>query len=145
VSLAQLGIAHLEDKQFREALIAFRDALEIRRSVFGSKHPKVAKIWNNIGCALFELQELKGAHLAFEEALDIQRGMMKKSSVLGSASMIGPPNQVLLSIASTLCNLGSIKLRWGEFDEAAVALEEALLVSWLYRFPFAPFQCFDQL
>jgi hypothetical protein len=36
--------------------------------------------------------------------------------------------QNLLSIASTLCNLGSIKLRLKEYEDAAVFLEEALLI-----------------
>jgi hypothetical protein len=82
---------------------------------------------NNIGCSLFELNELKGAKIAFEEALIIQRTMMRTASPVNSVT-VEAPNQVLLSIASTLCNIGSIKLRWGEFEEAILALEEALLV-----------------
>jgi hypothetical protein len=42
-------------------------------------------------------------------------------------------NQALLSIASTLCNLASIELRWGNFEEAGVSLEEALLVSYVVK------------
>ena len=36
--------------------------------------------------------------------------------------------QLLLSTAATLCNIGSIRLRLGDADGAIVALEEALLV-----------------
>ncbi len=37
-------------------------------------------------------------------------------------------HSMLLSIALTLCNLGSIHLRWGQYDESLVYYEEALLV-----------------
>uniref|UniRef100_A0A7S4S0S9 Kinesin light chain n=2 Tax=Ditylum brightwellii TaxID=49249 RepID=A0A7S4S0S9_9STRA len=145
-SLAQLGVAHLELKQYKSALVAFRDGLRIRRKFLGSKHPKVAKILNNIGCCLVEIGEMKGSMLAFQEALEIQRYNMKSnpgvlmpddgSIIIGSGSggnggsggIRNNSNQILLSIASTLCNIGSICLRWGQFDEACVALEEALLI-----------------
>lgn len=129
VSLAQLGVAHLECKQHREALIAFRDALQIRRGFLGAKHPKVGKILNNIGCALYELEELQGAKLTFEEALEIQRESLRAAPAADEEEFGAHSNQALLSIASTLCNLGSIQTRWGHFEEASVLLEEALLVS----------------
>ena len=130
VSLAQLGVAHLECRNYRDALVAFREALTIRRQVLGMKHPKVGKILNNVGCALYELQELEGARLAFEEALDIQRESLRsftsQSDIADSKSI---SNQILLSIAATLCNIASINVRWSKFEEASIALEEALLVS----------------
>ena len=133
VSLAQLGIAHLECGQHRKALIAFREALQIRRSLLGPKHPKVARLLNNTGCALFELDEMRGAMLAFEETLDIQRSMMKlPDAAFGDEGSGGASSsaaeQLLLSTAATLCNIGSIRLRLGDADGALVALEEALLV-----------------
>lgn len=128
VSLAQLGVAHLECQQHREALIVFREALQIRRGFLGPKHPKVGKILNNIGCALYELEELEGAKLAFEEALEIQRQSLRACSAADEEEHGAQSNQALLSIASTLCNLGSIKLRWGHYEEASIVLEEALLV-----------------
>ena len=133
VSLAQLGIAHLECGQHRKALIAFREALQIRRTLLGPKHPKVARLLNNTGCALFELDEMRGAMLAFEETLDIQRSMMKlPDAAFGDEGSGGPSSsaaeQLLLSTAATLCNIGSIRLRLGDADGALVALEEALIV-----------------
>ena len=134
VSLAQLGIAHLECGQHRKALIAFREALQIRRKLLGPKHPKVARLLNNTGCALFELNEMRGAMLAFEETLDIQRSMMKlPDAAFGDDEGSGGPSssaaeQLLLSTAATLCNIGSIRLRLDDADGAIVALEEALLV-----------------
>lgn len=129
VSLAQLGVAHLENQQHREALIVFREALQIRRGFLGPKHPKVGKILNNIGCALYELEELEGAKIAFEEALEIQRESLRSCNAADEEEHGAQSNQALLSIASTLCNLGSIQLRWEQYEEASVVLEEALLVS----------------
>lgn len=131
VSLAQLGVAHLECHQHREALVVFREALQIRRGFLGPKHPKVGKILNNIGCALYELEELEGAKIAFEEALEIQRENLRACPAADEEEHEAQSNQALLSIASTLCNIGSIQLRWGHFEEATVVLEEALLVSFL--------------
>jgi len=130
VSLAQLGVAQLECKRHRKALVAFREALQIRRDFLGPKHPKVGKILNNVGCALYELNEMEGARLAFEEALQIQRETLRNSSPVAGDEMEtrSNSNSALLSIAATLCNLGSIQVRYSNFDEASVALEEALLI-----------------
>ena len=121
VSLAQLGVAYLESRKFKKAVVAFREALRIRRECYGPSHPKVAKILNNIGCALYELNELDVAKVAFEEALDVQRENLKSDCLVEE----GPQ---LLSIASTLCNVASIKLYWGQQEEAMIDLEEALLL-----------------
>lgn len=144
VSLAQLGVAHLECRQYERALMSFREALHIRQTYLGPKHPKCSKILNNIGCALYSLDELEGSRLAFQEALDIQRETLRKmpqaaESPTQDVSSNSQSNQVLLSVASTLCNLASIRLQWGQFDDAGVALEEALLVSFK---PFVQFECF---
>jgi TolA-binding protein len=130
VSLAQLGVAHLESRQFDMALDCFRDALHIRQNFLGSRHPKCSKILNNIGCALYSMEEYEEAKNAFEEALNIQRDTLRNlPSTDGPEANGMQSNSLLLSTASTLCNIGSIRLRWGQFDEAAVALDEALLVS----------------
>eukprot|EP00535_Pseudo-nitzschia_heimii_P007268 CAMPEP_0197177752 /NCGR_PEP_ID=MMETSP1423-20130617/3250_1 /TAXON_ID=476441 /ORGANISM="Pseudo-nitzschia heimii, Strain UNC1101" /LENGTH=870 /DNA_ID=CAMNT_0042627357 /DNA_START=226 /DNA_END=2838 /DNA_ORIENTATION=- len=129
VSLSQLGVAHLESKNYHEALAAFRDALNIRRNFLGPRHMKCAKILNNIGCALYSVEDLASAKRAFDEALDIQReGLRSLPSTEGSESNGMQSNNLLLSMASTLCNIGSIRLRWGDFEKAEIALEEALLI-----------------
>jgi tetratricopeptide (TPR) repeat protein len=122
-SLAQLGVAYMEKDKHRKAIGAFREALKIRRTCLGNDHPKVAKILNNIGCSLFELDELEVAMVAFEEALDIQRNLLRYPADEHPVS-----ESSLLSIASTQSNIASIKLYCGNFDEALVDLEEALLI-----------------
>jgi tetratricopeptide (TPR) repeat protein len=120
VSLSQLGIAHMESGDFPPSLRAFRAAFEIREATLGPTHPKVAKLHNNIGCVLFEIQDLKAAEISFGKALSIQREMLKSN----------PPNvdQVLLSVASTQCNIGSIKLSFEQIDDALITLEDAMMV-----------------
>ena len=130
VSLAQLGVAHLESRNYREAIVVFRDALNIRRNFLGPRHMKCAKILNNIGCALYSIDNLVEAKRAFDEALEIQReGLRSLPTIENNGDSNGvQTNTLLLSMASTLCNIGSIRLRWGHFEKAEIALEEALLV-----------------
>lgn len=157
MSLAQQGVALMEMQEYATALASFREALRIRRKDLGSKHPLVIRLLNNIGCALFELNDLVESKIAFEEALSLQRDLMRENSFGGKSScndsltgvletndeqidLIGSEGKnlemgqkgahnMLLSIALTLCNLGSIHLRWGKYDESLVFYEEALLVS----------------
>jgi tetratricopeptide (TPR) repeat protein len=123
-SLAQLGVAYLERRMHKKAIAAFRESLKIRRKCLGSSHPKVAKILNNIGCALYELNALDVAQVAFEEALVIQRSCLRREPAHNQAKS----NFLLLSIASTLCNVASIKLYFGDADAASVDFQEALLI-----------------
>ena len=139
VSLSQLAVAHLESRNYHEALAAFQDALKIRRNFLGPRHMKCSKILNNIGCALYSIENLSGAKRAFEEALDIQRqGLRNLPTMEGSESNdisnCMQTNTLLLSMASTLCNIGSIRLRWGDFEKADFDLEEALLVRFILCF-----------
>ena len=133
LSLSQLGVAHLESQNYNEALEAFRAALNIRQNFLGPKHMKCSKILNNIGCALYSLDELPESKRAFDEALDIQRQGLRslptiENSDSNDISNGMQSNSLLLSMASTLCNIGSIRMRWGDFDKADIALEEALLI-----------------
>lgn len=129
VSLAQLGVAHLESHNFNKALAAFRDALHIRRNFLGPRHPKCSKILNNIGCALYSLNDFGASKHAFDEALDIQRVALRNIPLTESTESTQlQSNALLLSMASTLCNIGSIKVRRNEFEEAILDLEEALLI-----------------
>jgi hypothetical protein len=75
------------------------------------------------------MEEFEESKKAFDEALNIQRDTLRNlPSAEGTESNGMQSNALLLSMASTLCNIGSIKLRWKDFDEATIALEEALLI-----------------
>ena len=75
-----------------------------------------------------ELGQLVDAEVAFEEALAIQRSIMRHPGHLVKGSKMNDANHVLLTIAATLCNLGSIQLSWKLYEKAIIALEEALLI-----------------
>jgi len=130
VSFSQLAIAYLEIDEHRPALRAFRAALGIRRKSLDRADPKISRLLNNIGCTLFELGQLIDAKVAFEEALTIQRSIMRDNSprCLSDGRKENNINHVLLTIAATLCNLGSIQLSWRMHEKAMVAFEEALLI-----------------
>lgn len=122
VSLSQLGVAYLDLRQYEQALDCFRRALKIREDYFGSHHVKVAKILNNMGCVFFEMNELSDAQSAFKEALEIQRFLLSTTENSSNA------NTILLSIASTQSNIGSIQLKRKEFGDAIAAYDEALVL-----------------
>jgi tetratricopeptide (TPR) repeat protein len=137
VSYAQLGIAHMERREYKYALMAFNQALSIRRKTLNYRDSKIVRLLNNIGCCLFELGKLNEAKKSFEETLQIQRMNMKnethneqRTNVMSTPIHVNASNAShnILCIASTLCNLGSIKVREEEYDDAALYLEEALLL-----------------
>jgi len=155
VSLAQMGVALMELAKYEDALVVFREALRIRRLNLGQEcnHTLIVRILNNIGCALFECEKMEEAKVAFEETLCMQRELMKEASEKDSgekekkvilakgrsggsgseASSSGGTDKkkeqhMLLSIALTLCNLGSIHLRTGQLDASFVVFDEALLI-----------------
>lgn len=128
LSLTQLGVARLENRDFEEAVVSFQEALSIRRNHLGDNHMKNAKLLNNIGCAQYAAQNYDDALEAFEKALDIQRMALGSADVAGDMKGGSGSDSTLLSMASTLCNTGSIMSKQGRFEEAEHALEEALLV-----------------
>jgi len=143
-SLSQQGVALMELKEFPLALASFREALRIRTKAWTNgwglensvNHPLIVRLLNNIGCALFEMNELDESRITFENALAMQRELMKmkKSQVVKKAVVddedIDPKDSyhAPLSIALTLTNLGSIHLRLSEFDKSLVYFEEAVLI-----------------
>jgi len=143
-SLSQQGVALMELKEFPLALASFREALRIRTKAWTNgwglensvNHPLIVRLLNNIGCALFEMNELDESQVTFENALAMQRELMKmkKSQAVkkeaGDDKDIDPKDSyhAPLSIALTLTNLGSIHLRLSEFDKSLVYFEEAVLI-----------------
>ena len=148
-SLAQQGVALMELEEYGLGLASFREALRIREKVWGDDdgscgdgelhHPLVVRLLNNIGCALFEMNELAESRLTFENALRMQRELMKVKKNKGASLAIDDSDdpfdidpkdayQTPLSIALALTNLGSIHLRLKDFDKSLVYFEEAVLV-----------------
>ena len=102
--------------RFDDALISFREALNIRRHALGHLHPSTARIYNNIGCVHVEFDEMKEARRAFESALDVQR----------NALCYEPESKSLrFGAATTLCNLGYLYNFRSMHDKASMVLKEA--------------------
>jgi len=150
MSLAQQGVALMELKEHGVGLASFREALRIRNKatwddhgdhggVENNNHPLIVRLLNNIGCALFEMNELAESRLTFENALRMQRELMRVKNKKGMVAVIDNGDDPFdidpkdayhapLSIALTLTNLGSIHLRMREFDKSLVYYEEAVLI-----------------
>ena len=130
----------MELKEYDVALASFEEALRIRHVAYGRErphHPLIVRLLNNIGCALFEMDQLEESRLTFENALQMQRRLMKakREFVLSGGggedgNDVNPKDayQMPLSIALTLTNLGSIHLRLSELDKSLVCFEEAVLI-----------------
>jgi len=154
-SLAQQGVALMEMEEHALALASFCEALRIRRkaleddekidnkgatAIATGNQPLIVRLLNNIGCALFEMDELNESRLTFENALAMQRELMKANKNRGPAAAVadGTDNpfdvdpkdayHTPLSIALALTNLGSIHLRMKDFDTSLVYYDEALLI-----------------
>ena len=136
LSLSQMGVIHLELEEYDEAVKCFQQALVIRRRTLSSNDPEIARLLNNIGCSSYEAGKLELAKESFEAALIVQKasmhGAIPKSSSdqeLGRNDQQSQDvNDILLSITSTLRNIGSVALQRKQYNEAVVALEEALLL-----------------
>lgn len=118
--LNNIGCALFELEKMEEARAAFEETLCMQRELMkvhaanGMNGDKDKKMGGN----------------------NLERGRSGNSIGSGdlSSSIVGADNkkdshQMLLSIALTLCNLGSIHLRTGELDASFLVFEEALLVS----------------
>ena len=70
-SLNNIGSALKDLGKTEEGLAYYKQALEIRKALYGDKHPDVAASLNNIGAALFSLGQLSEALTACQQALKI--------------------------------------------------------------------------
>jgi len=103
--------------KYDDALLTFREALNIRRHALGHLHPSTASIYNNIGCVHLEFNEEREARRAFEAALDVQR----------NALCYEPDSRPLLfGTSTTLCNLAYLYTFREMHEKAALLLKEAL-------------------
>ena len=120
VTLDELGIQHFADGEYDKALEVFDSARNIRLTVLGPSTFEYAMVLNNIACVEFLINNPKVALEMFQKARDIQLQVMKTSSTVGLH---------LLQAATTLCNMGYMKLRLRKYEDALSIFEEALLVS----------------
>lgn len=99
--------------QHHEAIMHYRQALEIRERVLGADHPRVAATLNNLARALMGLGRYGEAKAIYERALDVKR------------RSLGPDHP---SVALTLHNLGGVLDSLGQYDSALSTFQRALAI-----------------
>ncbi|MEM7582960.1 MAG: serine/threonine-protein kinase [Acidobacteriota bacterium] len=134
----------------------FRQALQIRRSLFGEAHPLVATSLNDLGVALYAQGALEAAEEPLRQALELRRRLLGAShphlaislsslGVLRFAQQDHDEARELLesaldlrrrlygdahpAVAQTLNNLGEISRRQGDLDAAVGFLTESLEIA----------------
>jgi tetratricopeptide (TPR) repeat protein len=71
LSLNNIGVALRVLGKTEEGLAYYKQALEIRKALYGDKHPNVATGLNNIGATLLSWGQLQKALTACQQALKI--------------------------------------------------------------------------
>jgi tetratricopeptide (TPR) repeat protein len=104
VSLVRIGFLLLQSRQYKNAVITFKEALRIRTENYGFNHGLVANLFNNLGVCHMHLQEFFEGQKHLQQALDIQKELLIQE---GDDS-----NTANLELADTLCNIGGLNLEW---------------------------------
>lgn len=119
-------------KDYSDALEIFFEALELREyeaedfvlpEDVEESNMKIAKVMNNIGCVNFERGNFKEAKRAFEDAVKLQKNALGETVSDHTASKPG-----VLTMATTMCNMGYVHLKLAEWTEAAKIFEESLTI-----------------
>lgn len=124
-ALVEIGIRRYASDDPDGAFEALHEARRILSASLGAEHPSVAAVLNNSGCVHFRGTREGGSVAAltcFQEAKDMQQRAMET----GTGAARGELD--LLHVATTLCNVGYMKFRMKNYEEAGAIFEDALLV-----------------
>mmetsp|Transcript_53900 Transcript_53900/g.161274 ORF Transcript_53900/g.161274 Transcript_53900/m.161274 type:complete len:834 (-) Transcript_53900:220-2721(-) len=154
-SLVELGIALLSMEEYEDSLDIFHEALEMRemeaeiaaeesdddddssneedsearKKRRAEEEEKaqltVSKVLNNIGCVHFESGDSDEALETYEEALEIQRDIVEERGADKDDDITVTRHPAALNLASTLCNIGYVRMELGHWKEAMKLFEEA--------------------
>jgi tetratricopeptide (TPR) repeat protein len=114
LALSLRGTAYRIGHLHQKSLTSHREALVIRKSLFGNHHETVSASYQNIGNCLLSMGKNKEAYIAFESALRIKK-------------RIFPSDHPRL--ASTFNSLGQCHQAEGNADEAAVFFQQAFSIN----------------
>ncbi len=152
-----MGIVHLCQGHYGDALHSFQKAVHVRNECLPSHHPDIAVSLMQQGMASFALQSIDDALMCFEKALagceaeDATRGKVLNnigvaqyqtedySKALKSFTkaleiqrqwLDGPVRReaIVYDASITLANMGKVYLRKGDYDLAYFVFEEAWLI-----------------
>ncbi|MBS0578353.1 MAG: tetratricopeptide repeat protein [Proteobacteria bacterium] len=112
-AINDLALLLEERGTYEESEKLYREALAMKRRVFGEKHPEVAMGLNNLAAALQDEGDLEHAESTYREALLMQRALL---------------GQVHPDVALTLNNLAFVQSDRGNLRDALATEAEALAV-----------------
>jgi serine/threonine-protein kinase len=113
VALANLGAQLIAEGRYDKAEPFVREALELRRKVWGDAHPDTAGGWHRLSDLLYSKGDYQGAEKASREAIAVFRRAQQR-----------PEDNIKL--ATPLTELGMILNRMGRASEAEVAARQAV-------------------
>lgn len=134
-SLVELGIILLSMEEHADSIKVFERALKLRRNEHEDMYSqedmddsnlKIAKVLNNMGCVNFEQNNLQEAQKNFDEAIKLQKGVFR--SLLNFSVGYDTSSPGILTMASTMCNMGYVAIEQGEFSEAIKIFKTSLQI-----------------
>lgn len=132
-SLVELGIILLSLEEHEDALKVFERALKIRRDEYSATdidderddcQLRIAKVLNNIGCVHYETGSYTNARESFSEAVALQKAVF--NNWVSYFCGLDSTSPGVLTMASTMTNLGYIELEECNFEKACQVFHEAL-------------------
>jgi tetratricopeptide (TPR) repeat protein len=134
-SLVELGIILLSMEEHTDSLKVFERALKLRRQEhedlfaqdeIDESNLKIAKVLNNMGCVNFEQHDLILAKKNFQEATNLQKTVFRSMFSLSCGYDTNSPG--ILTMASTMCNMGYVAIEQGNFTEAVTIFKTSLTI-----------------
>lgn len=134
-SLVKLATCMYALNEFAEAHANFEQALVYARTFakdLGDRM-QMAEILNNLGCLAYMCGQPGAANKFYLESLDVHFGVLSNSLYFSSAAV---GQSICLNISITRANIGFVKLVTSELPVAVTALENALMVRFIYMFSY---------
>lgn len=134
-SLVELGIILLSMEEQEDSLKVFERALQLRRMEreemysqedIDDSNLKIAKVLNNMGCVNFEQDHLGSAMKYFDEATKLQKAVFR--SVFNFSCGYDTSSPGILTMASTMCNMGYVAIEQKNFGEAVKIFTTSLQI-----------------
>eukprot|EP00527_Entomoneis_sp_CCMP2396_P003941 CAMPEP_0198147648 /NCGR_PEP_ID=MMETSP1443-20131203/36919_1 /TAXON_ID=186043 /ORGANISM="Entomoneis sp., Strain CCMP2396" /LENGTH=450 /DNA_ID=CAMNT_0043812061 /DNA_START=64 /DNA_END=1416 /DNA_ORIENTATION=+ len=134
-SLVELGIILLSMEEHADSLKVFERALKLRKGEHEEMYSpediddsnlKIAKVINNMGCVNFEQNNLRDAKKNFEDATTLQKGVFR--SVFNFSIGYDTSSPGILTMASTMCNMGYVAIEQGDFADAIKIFKTSLQI-----------------